>query len=100
MTEAETVALFVLVGVLFTAIVSVVVAAIGAKQKATADLVAEMRRELSDTRAEVAANERRIAALERRDRAWSNYVHRLRRHIIDGNPPPPPEWPAELDHGA
>lgn len=97
MTETEVVALFVLVGVLFTAVVSVIVAAIASRQKATADLVGELRRELSETRAEVLANERRIAALERRDRAWANYVHRLRRHITDGKPPPPPEWPPELD---
>jgi cell division protein FtsB len=96
-TEGTIAALFLLVGVLFTAVVSVVVAVVTVRQKATAELVAELRAELNDTRAKVIATETRIAALERRDKAWANYVHKLRRHISDELPPPPPEWPADLD---
>ena len=97
MSDATLAALFLLVGVLFTAVTSVVVTVIASRQKATSDLVAELRRELTDTRALVIAADGRIDKLEKRDRAWANYVHRLRRHITDQLPPPPPEWPADLD---
>jgi cell division protein FtsB len=97
MTESEVVSLFVLVGVLFTAVVTVIVAVIAGRQRSTESVISDLRAELAATRAEVAANDRRIAALERRDKAWANYVHRLRRHITDGLGPPPPEWPADLD---
>lgn len=97
MSENEVVALFVLAGALFTALMTVVVAAMSARQKATDSIIADLRTELTETRAEVKDNDTRIAALERKDRAWANYVHVLRRHIDDGKPPPPPEWPADLD---
>ena len=90
MTENEVVAIIALVGVVFTAVVA-------NRQRGTENIISDLRAELAATRAEVAANERRIQALERRDRAWANYVHRLRRYITDQKPPPPPEWPAELD---
>jgi exopolysaccharide biosynthesis protein len=97
LSDATLAALFLLVGVLFTAVTSVVVTVIASRQKATSDLVTELRAELTETRALVIAADARIAALERRDRAWANYVHRLRRHITDQLPPPPPEWPEDLD---
>jgi hypothetical protein len=86
-----------LVGTLFAAVVVVIAAVLSSRQKATELIIADLRGELADTRAEVLANDRRIQALERRDRAWANYVHRLRAHIVNEQPPPPPEWPAELD---
>jgi hypothetical protein len=97
MSETEVVALMALVGTLFGAVVAVVVVVLSSRQKATELIIADLRGELADTRAEVLANDRRIQALERRDRAWANYVHRLRSHIVNEKPPPPPEWPPELD---
>lgn len=37
--------------------------------------------------------EGRVDALEGRDRIHQDYITKLRQHIIDGNPPPPPVWP-------
>lgn len=39
----------------------------------------------------------RLARLESRDRAWANYVHVLRQHIVAQKPPPPPDYPPNLD---
>ena len=97
MSQETTVAIIVLVGVLFTGIVGVITAILNNKQKATDSVIADTRAELAATRAEVKENAQRIAKLESRDRAWSTYVHVLRRHITDEKPPPPPEWPVELD---
>lgn len=98
MSEQETIAIMVLVGVVFTGIVGVITAILNNKQKATDSVIADLRAELAATRAEVKENAERIAKLESRDRAWSNYVHVLRRHITDEKPPPPPEWPKDLDY--
>lgn len=38
----------------------------------------------------------RIASLERTQRVQGDYIGQLRRHIADGNPPPPPAWPDGL----
>lgn len=101
MSEPEVIALFALVGVVFTAVISVVVASINAKQRETETLaqtlVASLRDELDSVREQVRDNEERIQRLERRDRQWADYVHVLRRHITAQKPPPPPEWPAGLD---
>jgi hypothetical protein len=95
--QDEVVALFALVGVLFTAVVSVVVVVLTGKQKAVSAMVAALQAEVESLREQVGDNETRIQRLERRDRQWADYVHILRRHIYDQNPPPPPEWPAGLD---
>lgn len=97
MTDTTLAALFLLTGVLFTAVTSVIVTVIASRQKVTSDLVTELRNELTETRAQGIAAEGRIDKLERRDRAWANYVHKLRSHIVAGKPPPPPDWPPELD---
>lgn len=44
--------------------------------------IATLRRELSDAR--------------RRERIQGDYIGQLRRHIADGQPPPPPAWPDQL----
>ena len=67
------------------------------RQAAQAEALDNLRREVADLRAKYAEAEARIARLERRDRQWANYVHVLRRHINDRQPPPPPEWPPGLD---
>lgn len=97
MSESETIALIALVGVLFTAVTGVVAAVLASRQRALEVALNDTRAELAATRAEVEANEKRIVKLERRDRAWADYVHRLRAHITAQKPPPPPEWPAGLD---
>jgi uncharacterized membrane-anchored protein YhcB (DUF1043 family) len=96
-SESEVIALMALVGVVLAALITLLGVLLGSRQKATEIVVADLRAELTDTRAEVKDNMARLAALERRDRAWANYVHTLRRHITDELPPPPPEWPVELD---
>lgn len=52
---------------------------------------------------EVARHASRIDGLEveqrkskKREMIRDNYINKLRRHIEDGNPPPPPEWPDGL----
>ena len=97
MNADEVVALFALVGVLFTAVVSVVVVVLTGKQKAVSAMVAALQDEVESLREQVGDNETRIQRLERRDRQWADYVHVLRRFIYDQKPPPPPEWPAGLD---
>ena len=39
----------------------------------------------------------RVDRLEKRDRVSTDYMHQLRQHIAEGNPPPPPPWPTELN---
>lgn len=97
MTDASIIPLFALVGVLITAAGGVVAAVIASRVKATEVVIASLRDELASTRDEVKDNAARIAKLESRDRAWANYVHRLRAHIVAQLPPPPPEWPKDLD---
>jgi uncharacterized membrane protein YgaE (UPF0421/DUF939 family) len=38
----------------------------------------------------------RVVALERIARIQGDYIGQLRRHIADGEPPPPPSWPTGL----
>lgn len=97
MSQDEVVALYALMGVLFTAVVSVVVVVLTGKQKAVTAMVAALQDEVESLREQVGDNETRIQRLERRDRQWADYVHILRCHIYDQKPPPPPEWPAGLD---
>lgn len=103
MSEGEVIALFALVGVLFTAVATVLGIVLTLRQNAQTALITQQQAELSVLRAENAAtkavverNEGRIAALERRDHALVRYVRRLRRHITDELGPPPPDWPADL----
>lgn len=73
------------------------VAILAARQKGLSDLVTALQAEVSSLRDQVGDNETRIQRLEARDRKWADYVHILRAHIYAQKPPPPPEWPAELD---
>lgn len=38
----------------------------------------------------------RISVLERQMRIQGDYIGQLRRHIVDGHPPPPPPYPDGL----
>ena len=66
------------------------VAVLTAKQKGLTDLASALQSRVEELDA-------RLARLESRDRAWANYVHTLRRHINDRKPPPPPDYPPNLD---
>jgi uncharacterized membrane protein (DUF106 family) len=96
-SQDEVVALYALMGVLVTAVVSIVAVVLTGKQKALTAMVSALQDEVESLREQVGNNETRIQRLERRDRQWADYVHVLRRHINDQKPPPPPEWPAGLD---
>lgn len=52
---------------------------------------------------ETSRHAKRIDSLEaeqtkakKRERIRDDYINKLRRHIEDGNPPPPPVWPDGL----
>ena len=72
-------------------------AVLASRQKGTEVLLQAQREELAALREEVAENKERICRIEGRERRLVNYVHRLRSHITLQLPPPPPEWPADLD---
>jgi hypothetical protein len=94
-SEAQ-VFIYVIVGLLALA-GTVGSAVLSARQKGLTDLVGALQDEVKALRDKASDNESRIEKLERRDRAWADYVHRLRAHIVAQKPPPPPEWPAGLD---
>ncbi|GAA2008182.1 hypothetical protein [Nocardioides kribbensis] len=54
----------------------------------------EILQEVQEERTE---DRRRIDRLESAQRITIDYVHELRQHIVDGNPPPPPAWPEGLN---
>jgi hypothetical protein len=87
---AIVVALLALVGTLGTAVLA-------ARQKGLTELAERLQAEVAALRDKAHDNDVRIARLERRDRAWADYVHKLRAHIVAQKPPPPPDWPAGLD---
>jgi hypothetical protein len=45
---------------------------------------------------DIAVLRRQVADLERHQRIQGDYIGKLRRHIADGQPPPPPDWPDGL----
>jgi hypothetical protein len=52
-------------------------------------LLNEHQEDLADLRKE-------MAEMRRTQRIQGDYIGSLRRHIADGNPPPPPAWPDGL----
>lgn len=68
------------------------------------EILQEVQEERDKDRIERDKDRARIDALEagrREDRSLQrttiNYVHVLREHIVEGNPPPPPPWPEGLN---
>jgi transposase-like protein len=51
---------------------------------------------LNEHQEEIAELRKEIAALRRTQRIQGDYIGVLRRHIADGQPPPPPGWPDSL----
>ncbi len=88
MTDTQAV-VYVLVGIMALA-GTVGTAVLATRQKGLTDLAERLQARVADL-------DGRLARLESRDRAWANYVHVLRRHIVDQKPPPPPDYPANLD---
>lgn len=95
MTDAQVV-VYLLVGAMALA-GTVGTAVLSSRQKGLTDLVSALQTEVESLRDKASTNETRIARLESRERRLVNYVHRLRSHITLQLPPPPPEWPADLD---
>ena len=71
-----------------------------AKRTDTQSLVDQLQEELvahrSEQSARSTAQDERMNRLETYSDGYRNHAHELRAHIWDGNPPPPPEWPANL----
>ena len=53
-------------------------------------------KEFANMRADIAELKLEQQRSKRREMIRDNYINKLRRHIEDGNPPPPPEWPEGL----
>jgi hypothetical protein len=51
---------------------------------------------LNEHQEEIGVLRQRIALLERNQRIQGDYIGLLRRHIADGQDPPPPSWPDGL----
>lgn len=51
---------------------------------------------LNEHQEEIATLRRELLESRRRERIQGDYIGTLRRHIADGNPPPPPAWPDGL----
>lgn len=62
-------------------------------RKLTTDTGQQMVDQLQE---EVGVLRKEIAELRRNQRIQGDYIGELRRHIADGQPPPPPAWPPGL----
>ena len=65
-------------------------AVLASRQKGLTDLAERLQ-------ARVEELDGRLARLESRDRALATYVPVLRQHIVAQKPPPPPDYPPNLD---
>ena len=75
----------VMIGGLLTYVVS--------KQKVRSDSGQQM---IDQHQEDIAELRKEMAFLRRQQRIQGDYIGQLRRHIADGEPPPPPAWPAGL----
>jgi hypothetical protein len=66
------------------------------KSDAGHQMIDQHQEDIKELRAGRAEDRARITALERHVRIQGDYIGQLRRHIADGNPPPPPAWPEGL----
>lgn len=67
--------------------------AVEKSQTSTRERIAEMQSRIDMLEAEL-IKERKER--ERQARIQADYIHSLRRHIVDGVGPPPPPYPADL----
>ena len=75
------------------AFVSIIVARSNRKASSEQALINQLQEEQRFNRERVDALETKIANFEVAQRVSLNYVHLLRNHIIEGMPPPPPDFP-------
>jgi len=59
-------------------------------------LIDQLQEELTRHSTRIGSLEIEQTKAQRRERVRDDYINKLRRHIEDGNPPPPPAWPADL----
>ena len=59
-------------------------------------LIDQLQEEMTAMRGDISALKTEQNKARRREMIRDNYINKLRRHIEDGNPPPPPEWPEGL----
>lgn len=85
-----------IVGPLLT-LVGVVAAAYFTYRVSNRKLRADSGQQMIDQHQEdIAELRKEVAALRRTQRIQGDYIGQLRKHIADGNPPPPPAWPDGL----
>ena len=59
-------------------------------------LIDQLQEELTRHAARITGLESEQYKAKKREQIRDNYINRLREHINQGNPPPPPEWPDGL----
>jgi hypothetical protein len=59
-------------------------------------LIDQLQEELTRHASRIGSLESEQTKAKRRERIRDDYINKLRRHIEDGNPPPPPVWPDGL----
>ncbi|MHC6592437.1 hypothetical protein [Arthrobacter sp. C152] len=59
-------------------------------------LIDQLQEELTRHAARISGLETEQNKAKRRELIRDNYINKLRDHINQGNPPPPPEWPEGL----
>lgn len=81
---------------LIAAGVAVLVAKMQNKGRPENALIDQLQEELTRHSGRISSLESEQTKAKRRERVRDDYINKLRRHIEDGNPPPPPVWPADL----
>ncbi|GIF08641.1 hypothetical protein [Actinoplanes siamensis] len=82
-------ALLTLIGVVFSAVLT----KRGSDRKLRQDAGQQM---IDQHQEDIATLRKEVSDLRRTQRIQGDYIGQLRRHIADGNPPPPPAWPEGL----
>ena len=85
----------VIFGALITGIFAWVTAKVG-KTSAVDTFMANLMSSLEQERGRLGKVEKRMDAAVKRERVRDDYILELRRHIVEGKPPPPPDWPPML----
>ena len=60
-------------------------------------LIDQLQEELTRHSSRISSLESEQTKAKKRERIRDDYINKLRRHIEDGNPPPPPAWPDDLN---
>jgi hypothetical protein len=78
------------------AAVAVLVAKMQNRGRPENALIDQLQEELARHSSRIGSLESEQTKAQRRERIRDDYINKLRRHIEDGNPPPPPVWPDGL----